>query len=911
MVVRKHSLKKAVVSLTFFMLLVLPGVSSGAEVVVLDGNSMWRFHETYETDVARLDSGELIRIDAYNPRENVEFKDEDRMPGKYRLRRAEKVRGSPFAPDGWMGPDFDDGTWMPRMGPFFGFSYRSLALLCVRGKFEVTDPAKVGELSLSTVFQGGVVVYLNGKEVTRASLPAGKLDQNTLAEDYPRETYASPDGKLIQQGGYRGSGGVASWRIPKDLYDVWVAGYKKRSRTLDLKIPAVMLRKGVNVLALEIHRAPGMEAMFATVPSAGASESSIRTTYWWNRLALESAKLSAPNNDGIVSNASRPKGLQVRSHTVFHRVNPNEYGDPCERLTPIRLCGARNGVYAGQVVVSSTEPIANLRAAASELRGPADSIIPQTAVEVRYPRRERVIEGLHIYDTLDASPHPAEKVPGNTQPVWVTVHVGRDARPGDYTGTLTVRVEGRDPVEIPMRLHVVDWTLPDPREFVTHVGIVQSPESVALQYNVPMWSEKHWQLLDRTFELLGQVGSKTLYIPVKTKTHFGNEHTMVRWVKQPDGSYRHDFSIVEKYLDVAVKHLGKVPVVCLYVCDGGPSNTRPDPPGTFVTVLDAATGGLSDMKAPEWGTVQSQEFWRPVVDAMWTILAKRGMEESLMVGVVQGVGTATVDDFKKVAPDVRWVAHSHLYSEAFGEAWQKEGQPVGYLAQVGGMFSVLWDPEDGRTFYGWKNPFQVVTFPRDEVGPCLRLDSEPTVLRLCAEGALLTGRQARYPAKWGARVESMAIKYKKDFPGVRGFGRLGADFWPVLKGRAGDHPICGRYPGSDWGTLNLGGVNPWLLAPGPEGAISTVRFELMRESLQEAEARVLIQNALLDDEQRAKLGKPLADRCTELMNERTRTLRYVSEFYDSGNGRYLLSPAWSESSEKLYEAAAAVAKALH
>ena len=159
-------------------------------------------------------------------------------------------------------------------------------------------------------------------------------------------------------------------------------------------------------------------------------------------------------------------------------------------------------------------------------------------------------------------------------------------------------------------------------------------------------------------------------------------------------------------------------------------------------------------------------------------------------------------------------------------------------------------------------------------------------------------------------MDSMAVRGHKNFPGVAGFGRLGADFWPLLKSKRATYPIAGRYPGSDWGTLDVKDVSPYLLMPGKDGPISSVRFELLREGLQEAEARIFVQNALLDETQRAKLGKPLADRLRKLTTHRTRTFRYIAEYWDDVGGRYLLSPDWDHMNAKLYRAAAEVAKAL-
>ncbi|HUU42283.1 MAG TPA: glycoside hydrolase domain-containing protein [Planctomycetota bacterium] len=921
--------KRAVMLSAVLAVALLMSTSPAAERVVLDTGSAWRLRETWSTDVARLDSGKLLRVNPYKPRQDLEYKDQVLVAKKYALREATRLEGSPSPPGDWREVTFDDARWSRLNGPFDGFTYRAIAQLSVRGRFEVTDPEKVGETSLAVVFQGGLAAYLNGKEIARSHLPAGMtgtvhvgtVPVDTLADDYPMETYATADGKLIQQGWYAGRNRVASYRVPKELYDEWVAGYRKRSRTLEVKVPATMLRKGTNVLALEVHRAPGAELMFAVVSQAGSFDRNTRSTYWWNRCELESVKLTAPDDaPGVTPNTDRPKTLRVRNCPVFHRVDPREWGDPLETLGPVRLVGVRNGTFSGKVVVSAVKPLANLRAECTDLAGPAGNRIDRSSIRVRFPRCEKLDRYHTMFDALDPAPDLTVERPGNTQPVWVTVRVPKDAAPGDYAGTLNLTVDpaggagDEEPVKVPVALKVIGWTLVDPQQFTTHVGIIQSPESVAEKHSVPMWSEKHWTLVERSFELMGRLGAKTIHIPVKCRTHFGNPHTMVRWVQQPDGTHKLDFTRVERYLDVATKHLGKVPVVCLAIYDGGPSNSRPDPPGTFVTEVNCATGKLQDLKAPDWGTPESREFWKPLLDGMRERLAKRGMEKSLMVGLAQGVAWECVQDLKAVAPDVPWVAHSHLYHETFGERHGMTGQPVEYLAQVGGLFSVFWDPEDGRPFYGWRNPQRMVTYPRDDtgagVGPCLRVTSGLPVYRLGAEGSILSGRQDRYPHKWGARAESMALQHGRSFPGLRGFGRLGADFWPVLESKTQTYPLCGRYPGSDWGTLSLKWVVPYLFGAGRDGAVETIRSEMLLEGLQEAEARIFVQDALLDDDVRAKLPAALAARLEKLTTERTRALRYISEFYGSGNIDLLLEPTWQDASEELYRAAAEVAKTL-
>ena len=138
-----------------------------------------------------------------------------------------------------------------------------------------------------------------------------------------------------------------------------------------------------------------------------------------------------------------------------------------------------------------------------------------------------------------------------------------------------------------------------------------------------------------------------------------------------------------------------------------------------------------------------------------------------------------------------------------------------------------------------------------------------------------------------------------------GFGRVAADFWPVLKddrGRA--RRLANRYIISGWAQLSVGGG--WL-TPGPEGALSNARLEMLIEGVQECEARISIEKALL--ESREKLGEALAQRCQQVLDERTQYTRWV---YVTNAATWLWYPhsGWQERSQKLYQAAADVSAAL-
>jgi hypothetical protein len=136
--------------------------------------------------------------------------------------------------------------------------------------------------------------------------------------------------------------------------------------------------------------------------------------------------------------------------------------------------------------------------------------------------------------------------------------------------------------------------------------------------------------------------------------------------------------------------------------------------------------------------------------------------------------------------------------------------------------------------------------------------------------------------------------------GRRGFGRVGADFWPVVKGRS----IDGRFAVSHTGRTAIGCKS--VLAPGPDGPVGTARLEMIREGAQEAEAHAFVARAA--EESRGKLGAQLAERARALLDDRIRLFRLLEDVH-YGTLQWLPGSGWQERSETLFNTAAEVARA--
>ena len=824
---------------------------------VLDTTGFWRCHFMWKTEQVR-------RADGHS-----RFATLSRASrGRRKIKDASRVTSTAPPAPGWTAPAFDDRTWARARGPFYTRATRKLAVLNVRGKFRVDDLAKAGPLQLGLVYRGGAVVYMNGTEVARGHLPAGALVPDSVAEPYPPAAYTNPDGELLRWVGFGDP-------------DAYKDRFARRDRALTATVPAAMLRKGVNVLAIQVHRAPTDELLY-TAKFKNAYRYSL-----WAMVGLIEVKLDGPAGAALTPNVARPPGVQAWVHPIDDSLHETDYGDPNESLQPLRLFACRNGVFSGQVAVSATQAISGLSATVSDLKNANGAVIPAAAVSVRYAVRgvtaEFGNEGRKPWDGGAAVRYPRgtlrfdgllEKAPpelavpegkdGVVQPVWMTVRVPKDASAGEYHGMLRVSCAGRDPIEVNVELHVAGWTAPDPAEFVSHVGLIQSPHTLAIHYDVPMWSEKHWRLIERSLQWSGELGNDVLYVPVLRRTYFGNEHGMVRWVKKKDGTFDHDFSIVEKYVDLAVKHLGEPSVICFVCWELGTGSAYMTGKHNIVaktgvpfTILDPGTGELSEGVGPKWGEEGSVPFWKPVLGGLHGLLEKRGLADVMMVGVTgdRRPGKDAVEDLKN-ALDIPWVCAAHNSPASI------HSQPIGYRTVV---WSVKLAPDPSvKRYYGWGIEDFIAVFPRyiaTCMGRSLQLNSPLGIYRCAMEGALTAN--------------------------LRGVGRCGVDFWDVLKKKRGKTaPILGRYPeNSNWHGGWLHNSFPYILWPGPGGPVGTVRFEVYREGIQEAEARVFLEKALRDPKQKAKLGWAVASRAQAVLDERVRAIRQAAE----GMGTY---PQW-------------------
>jgi hypothetical protein len=135
---------------------------------------------------------------------------------------------------------------------------------------------------------------------------------------------------------------------------------------------------------------------------------------------------------------------------------------------------------------------------------------------------------------LDVVPVAADQA----QPLWIEVHVPRDAQAGIYDATLTVGASSQS-VDLPVTLRVWDFEMPEQR----HLSVVNWWNFPGLGFSgrAEEGSPEYYALLDRFCRFLVEHRQTDINTSLGLIRESGGE---------PDG-YRHDTTLLERYAETA------------------------------------------------------------------------------------------------------------------------------------------------------------------------------------------------------------------------------------------------------------------------------------------------------------------------------------------------------------------------
>lgn len=142
---------------------------------------------------------------------------------------------------------------------------------------------------------------------------------------------------------------------------------------------------------------------------------------------------------------------------------------------------------------------------------------------------------------------------GRKQPVWMTVNVPSDAKPGKYTGRMSVSSSNAKTRSLPVELVVSDHILPPAHDWAFHLDLWQNPYSVARYAGVPLWSEAHFEAMRPVMRMLAEAGQKSVTATIMNRPWNGQTEdafgSMVTKIRRIDGGWLYDYTIFDRWVE--------------------------------------------------------------------------------------------------------------------------------------------------------------------------------------------------------------------------------------------------------------------------------------------------------------------------------------------------------------------------
>ena len=210
-----------------------------------------------------------------------------------------------------------------------------------------------------------------------------------------------------------------------------------------------------------------------------------------------------------------------------------------------------------------------------------------------------------------------DMAPQTTRPVWVTIDVPENAKPGVYLSKVEISHNGSGKLVLPLELTVVDHTLPAPEEWSFHLDLWQHPTAVARAQGLALWSDAHFAALKESMTMLAQAGQKVITATLNKDpwNHqcFDGYEDMIKWTLGKDGSWSYDYKVFDRWVELMMSVGINKMINCYSMV---PWNNE-------LHYMDESQGKMVTVVA-EPGKPEFVQYWKPFILDFKQHLATKG-----------------------------------------------------------------------------------------------------------------------------------------------------------------------------------------------------------------------------------------------------------------------------------------------
>lgn len=270
----------------------------------------------------------------------------------------------------------------------------------------------------------------------------------------------------------------------------------------------------------------------------------------------------------------------------------------------------------------ATRDCKDIQVEVSELKGPGGAVIPASAIRthfVRYVMTDELnknkrgtcgyrpdhtlFDSSMVADILDVKTMQDLKA-RHTQPVWLNIWTPSDVKSGLYRGKVSFKSKEGKFAPLDIELQVGERVLPAPREWSFWLDMWQNPYAVARYYQVPLWSEAHFDAMRPLLKQLADAGQKCITASIMHQPWGGQTEdpfeSMVMRVKKLDGSWEYDYAVFDKWVEFVMSMGIDREINCYSMIPWKLSFRYYDQASDGMKFVDAKVG------SPEY-----REFWFP------------------------------------------------------------------------------------------------------------------------------------------------------------------------------------------------------------------------------------------------------------------------------------------------------------
>ncbi|WP_246367172.1 DUF4091 domain-containing protein [Paraliobacillus salinarum] len=394
-------------------------------------------------------------------------------------------------------------------------------------------------------------------------------------------------------------------------------------------------------------------------------------------------------------------------------------------------------------------------------------------------------------------------LPNQWRSVWITVNLNEKATPGTHNIKIVFKMKDGQPLaEEVFKLNVIPVSLPEQK--LIHTEWFHA-DCLAIEYNVEVFSEKHWEWMDKYIQTAAKHGMNMIYTPLFTPpldTEIGGERLTVQLigVNKVGKNYEFNFSQLKNWIKMCKKHGIKYFEFSHLFTQWGAKHA----PKIIASENDVESkifGWETDATGEEYSKFLS-EFLPQLV----SFIKEQDLEDYVYFHVSDEPTLEHLDSYQKASA----IIHKHLADFPIMDALSDyEFYEKGYV----------------------KHPIpandHIESFIENKV-------NDLWTYYCCVQYKDVSNRFFNFPSSRN-RVLGLQL-YKFD---VKGFLHWGYNFWLTQYSKK----VINPFENTDAGYAFASG-DAFLVYPGDNGPIESIRLEVFYEALQDLRALKLLEKKI-------------------------------------------------------------------